>query len=378
IELLMRGGMSTAKSYQDSSLQKLYPKRSFSPKRQQEHHGSVENMTSMTDCNKNIQPGPGEIKLLFEHQRRHTCLKINILELKDLKLPTAEEGDMVGRITVPFNEVLSYDGLVLRKFNNMMSECKVHLSICGRNRWTSKGIPIADVIIPVAVGLKKIAMAQTFYLNYKIGVPVSTVHERKQAQMSQSWELKEGGQYTGRSLAWNSDLASEPTEAQTIFKAPGAPEFSSTKKYRKHQSRTSRFLKGEMKLFKGKPNERYKKNTESTSEYSDNSMVDNPGDSSLGENPSGDEVEYIGRADLSDSPNKSVSSKTVMDRQISEHWDVNKSNDNIFEITKELEVSSAPRPSLKYSRAFGKQSVSKTARNSWFGEEDVALEDVED
>jgi hypothetical protein len=97
--------------------------------------------------------------------------------------------DTVCRASAPINETLSYESSTLRNIN--LSECEVHLSICGRNRWSAKGIPIAEARIPLAVGLKRL-QAEWFSLEYKIDMPVTLCCERKTSQLNQSFELKEG------------------------------------------------------------------------------------------------------------------------------------------------------------------------------------------
>lgn len=182
--------------------------------------------------------------------------------------------------------------------------------------------------------------------------------------------VSSGREYTGRSLAWDMGLAAEATAPQTMYKAPSVPEFSTTaKKHRKHHSKAARFLKGELNLFRSKPNDRYNKNAKQM----ESTMVDNPVESkqSSMENPCCDKVEYIGR-----NRNESNSLSNNTGSQY-EHWN-SRSVDNIFEVTQArvTEESSAARPSLKYSRAFGEQSAVGRTRKTH--EQDVSLEDVDD
>jgi len=264
----------------------------------------------------------------------------------------SQDGDSIGRISFSIYESLKYDGLVLRKLNNMMTESQVHVRVCGRNRWTSKGTTIADVVIPMAVALKKTQAQLSFSLNYHIDVPV-TPGETKIAQMNQSWEMKEGRHFTGRSLAWNMDLESETSQPQTLYKSPSVPDCS--RKHRKHNSKAARFLKGEIKLFKGKHNDRYNKN----SKHHGSQMLDSQGEGPSVGNPNTDEVEYIGSSSRK-------STNTALDRRISE----------LFEVSQpEVEEPTAPRPSLKYSRAFGEHS---TGRRVTSYQQDVSIEDVDD
>jgi len=91
IELLMRTGPTsdsrtdrTSRTYRDGSVLKLNPTRSASPKKQDCTSASYESKSSLADK----ESGPGQIKLSFEYNRKQICLKVNILEIKDLKLPT--------------------------------------------------------------------------------------------------------------------------------------------------------------------------------------------------------------------------------------------------------------------------------------------------
>ena len=100
----------------------------------------------------------------------------------------ADESDSFGRISASVNEGVWYNAIVLRKYNNIMSEVKIHLSVCGRNRFTSHCIVLADVVIPLPVALKKAGIVQSYQLDYKIAVPES----EGQSNMNQSWEVKDG------------------------------------------------------------------------------------------------------------------------------------------------------------------------------------------
>jgi hypothetical protein len=162
------------------------------------------------------------------------------------------------------------------------------------------------------------------------------------------------------------------------FKTPGPPTSSHIKKHHKHPSKTSRFLKGEIKLFRGKQhNSRYNKSMESipAQEYLDNSMVESSQDP--------DVVEYIGHRKSGSQNNIAVSSKTVMDRRLTDqfssggNWNHsrNLAGQNSFDSTKEddIQVLNSNEPLMKYSRAFR-----EPARAPRVSEDDVAIEDVED
>lgn len=97
--------------------------------------------------------------------------------------------DTVCRASATIDETLSYKSSSLKKIN--MAECQIHLSVCGRNRYSAKGIPVADVMIPMAAALKK-QEAEWFSLDYKIDMPVTLCRERKTSQINRSFELKEG------------------------------------------------------------------------------------------------------------------------------------------------------------------------------------------
>ena len=97
--------------------------------------------------------------------------------------------DTVCRASAAIDETLTYKNSSLKKIK--MAECQIHLSVCGRNRFSAKGIPIADVMIPLAAALKK-KEPEWFALDYKIDLPVTLCRERKTSKMNRSFELKEG------------------------------------------------------------------------------------------------------------------------------------------------------------------------------------------
>lgn len=109
-------------------------------------------------------------------------------------------------------------------------------------------------------------------------------------------------------------------------------------------------------------------------------------------------VEYIGQGYKGSHTNLSVSSKTVMERQINEHFSTSRSwhssrnlneprQNNRYDFSNQDEVQvlnpkyenilqgsgERDRPLMKYSRAFG-----ESARRQRFPEDDVAVEDVEE
>ena len=45
-------------------------------------------MSCVVDYNENEQPGPGEIQVSFEFLSRYSEFKVNVLDIRDLKLPT--------------------------------------------------------------------------------------------------------------------------------------------------------------------------------------------------------------------------------------------------------------------------------------------------
>ena len=202
-----------------------------------------------------------------------------------------------------------------------------------------------------------------------------------------------GGYYTGRSLAWDQGLASEPStnSQQTAFKPPLQPSGSVIKKHHKPAFKTSRFLKGELKLFRGKHqhNSRYNRTMDNISGPGvlGNSMVNSSNSS-----------EYIGQGFKGSHNSLSVPSKTVMDRQINENFsgsrswhstkNLNETHQNdAYDFSEQDEVqvlspkyenifkssNEQDRPLMKYSRAFG-----ETRRRQTSPEDDVAVEDVEE
>lgn len=102
-----------------------------------------------------------------------------------------QSDNSIGRISVSIYESLTYDGLVLRKLNNN-TQSQIYVRVCGKNRWTHKGATIAEAFVPLAVAIKKSQTPMSFYLDYKISVPVTPEEEKQHSQMNQSWELKEG------------------------------------------------------------------------------------------------------------------------------------------------------------------------------------------
>lgn len=166
------------------------------------------------------------------------------------------------------------------------------------------------------------------------------------------------GQYTGRGLAWNMDTDPDVT---TTSKTPSEPDISTTKRQRKYHSKAARFLKGDFKLFKAKPNERYSKNSKNQDCTTQDSVVKgNPED----EDPScSDQVQYIGKDE----------GESFLNNSGDAQWN-SQSIDNIFQVTQAIEDSTITRPSLKYSRAFGNQSVGSKSSHK----QDMSIEDIDD
>ena len=92
-----------------------------------------------------------------------------------------EEGDTLGRITLPIQEAFLYDTLALSKID--MDTATVQLSVCGRNRRTAQAIPIATLSLPLAAGIK-VTLAQYFPLEYKICLPTPPIMQENATMVS--------------------------------------------------------------------------------------------------------------------------------------------------------------------------------------------------
>ena len=95
----------------------------------------------------------------------------------------------VYRISTTFGETFHYNADELRRVN--VETCNVLLTICGRNRVTTQGQPIACVTLPLA-GYAKMVKPEWYPLTYKILLPsgYDVAEERESLRGSRSWEQK--------------------------------------------------------------------------------------------------------------------------------------------------------------------------------------------
>lgn len=95
----------------------------------------------------------------------------------------------VYRISTMFGEFFRYDAVDLRRVN--VEKCTVLLTICGRNRVTTQGQPIACLSLPLA-SYAKMTTAEWFPLIYKIKLPsgFDVAEELQSVRGSKSWEQK--------------------------------------------------------------------------------------------------------------------------------------------------------------------------------------------
>ena len=95
----------------------------------------------------------------------------------------------VFRISTTFGETFSYDAVDLRRVD--VETCKVLLTICGRNRVTTQGQPIASLSLPLA-GFAKMTTPEWYPLMYKIVLPCGydVADEQQALKGSRSWEEK--------------------------------------------------------------------------------------------------------------------------------------------------------------------------------------------
>lgn len=105
-----------------------------------------------------------------------------ILSLKGNSAP-------VYRISTTFGETFHYSADELRRVD--VETCNVLLTICGRNRVTTQGQPIACVTLPLA-GYAKMVKPEWYPLTYKILLPsgYDVAEERESLRGSRSWEQK--------------------------------------------------------------------------------------------------------------------------------------------------------------------------------------------
>lgn len=95
----------------------------------------------------------------------------------------------VYRISTLFGEYFRYDACDLRRVN--VETCKVLLTVCGRNRVTTQGQPIACLSLPLA-GYAKMTTPEWYPLIYKITLPsgFDVAEELQAMRASKSWEQK--------------------------------------------------------------------------------------------------------------------------------------------------------------------------------------------
>lgn len=95
----------------------------------------------------------------------------------------------VYRISTTFGETFHYNADELRRVD--VETCNVLLTICGRNRVTTQGQPIACVTLPLA-GYPKMVKPEWYPLTYKILLPsgYDVAEERESLRGSRSWEQK--------------------------------------------------------------------------------------------------------------------------------------------------------------------------------------------
>ena len=103
---------------------------------------------------------------------------------------TATQGLVpVYRISTLYGEYFRYDAADLRKVD--VERSTVLLTVCGRNRVTTQGQPIACLSLPLA-GCAKMTTAEWYPLKYKILLPsgYDVAEDMQSMKGSKSWEEK--------------------------------------------------------------------------------------------------------------------------------------------------------------------------------------------
>lgn len=110
------------------------------------------------------------------------------------KLTAPQNLAPVYRISTLFGEYFHYDAVDLRKVN--VEKCTILLTVCGRNRVTTQGQPIACLSLPLA-GYAKMTTPEWYPLKYQIMLPsgYDVAEELQSMRGSKSWEEK--GMYKG-------------------------------------------------------------------------------------------------------------------------------------------------------------------------------------
>lgn len=95
----------------------------------------------------------------------------------------------VYRITTLYGEYFRYDAADLRKVD--VERCTVLLTVCGRNRVTTQGQPIACLSLPLA-SYAKMTTAEWYPLKYQILLPsgYDVAEDMQSMRGSKSWEEK--------------------------------------------------------------------------------------------------------------------------------------------------------------------------------------------
>lgn len=302
----------------------------------------------------------------------------------------------VYRISTTFGENFHYNADELRRVN--VETCNVLLTICGRNRVTTRAQPIACLTLPLA-GYAKMVKPDWYPLAYKILLPsgYDVAEERESFRGSRSWEQK-GGKFTGRSLAWNgaskamsmpnidvSVAASQMSDGNFIQRGEDGFPPSGSKKQTKH-SKPGKLLKKEFKILKGRGNHRYRNNSSSQElgkeERADDSFMVN-----IAERSSTIPGASRGGIDLNKSLSGSRRRSTASNIGLHEYpvsRDYPNDSTEIISLDEEEERASKPElehrssfaRSLKYSRAFQQQA--SAARRREAAGNDIDVEDFEE
>ncbi|XP_078373945.1 uncharacterized protein LOC144657477 [Oculina patagonica] len=321
----------------------------------------------------------------------------------------------VYRISTLFGEYFRYDACDLRRVN--VETCKVLLTVCGRNRVTTQGQPIACLSLPLA-GYAKMTTPEWYPLIYKITLPsgFDVAEELQAMRASKSWEQK-GGKFTGRSLAWNEpmmsmsmpniDYTTSSRTSQTVQRASlggegGFPTDGSTK-YKKH-SGAGKVLRKQLNIVQGKGNYRYKNSTARQECEDEETAVDSftvdiaersatiPGAGRAGSDLNktlreqnrdiGEKLRDLPRSRMHGSSRRSTASNIEINDYSVAHerpnpvTEVISLDDEEPSSRPELEHRSSFAGSLKYSRAFQQQTSAARRRDAVLNDMDV--EDFDD
>ena len=95
----------------------------------------------------------------------------------------------VYRISTLYGEYFRYDAADLRKVD--VEKCMVLLTVCGRNRVTTQGQPIACLSLPLS-SYAKMTTAEWYPLKYQILLPsgYDVAEDMQSMRGSKSWEEK--------------------------------------------------------------------------------------------------------------------------------------------------------------------------------------------